>query len=274
MIRNVLDDRVISKFTSFVLTGGEFILHPRYKDILSLLEERKKRYILLSNGILADRIIDTVKEFNVKHVSISLDGTPETNQNVRGVDNYSSIVRIIDTLREDNMAVNIGYTVSPWNTRKDLEYVMQFCTDHGASLTAGYYCNVEYYDAKGQMPELYSADDLLSDRYHALHSLWASDCLNMPCLSIALKPVIRPNGDVELCEPKQIKLGNLYQETLSKIWNGKKARSLQRQYKNCNACWYDSQRQCDIDAIATMRRFIPASLLDRIFGKYDWNKIC
>jgi MoaA/NifB/PqqE/SkfB family radical SAM enzyme len=273
IFERILSDRVIARITWFILTGGEFILHPKYEEILSLFNDRQKHYILLSNGLLVDRLVKAVREFEVKHLSLSLDGSPETYRRIRGVDGYSCVEKVLEELKEDDVRVEIGYTVSPWNTREDLLHVIGFCQKHRVSLSVGYYCNIEYYDVTKPAERLYNVDDIINQSYHRLYPLWASRDLRMPCLSIFVRPVIRPNGDVELCEPRQIKLGNLHEKGLGEIWRSKRTRRLQQENIRCAACWHDAQRLCDISVIAATKLLLPPALMNRVLSGYDWEKI-
>jgi radical SAM protein with 4Fe4S-binding SPASM domain len=132
---------------------------------------------------------------------------------------------------------------------------------------------MEYYDALKHDEILYTADDLINHPYHRLYPLWVSGKLKMPCLGIFLRPVIRPNGDVDICEPLQIKLGNLYEQNLEAIWRNKRTRMLQKRNFSCNGCWHDAQRLCDIHAISAFKSLVPTPVLNRIFGKSDWRRI-
>lgn len=273
MIKKILEDKVITRYSSFILTGGEFILHPKYREILSLFNQYKNFYILLSNGLLPDRLINTVREFRVKNLSISLDGCPETYRKIRGVDGYSCVERVVKELKDDDLRLSIGYTVSPWNIRDDLLHVINFCSKYRVDLNIGYYCNMEYYDITKPADKLYRVDDLANHPYHRLYPQWSSGNLDMPCMSIFLRPVVRPNGDVELCEPKQIKLGNLHEQSLGEIWLSDRTRELQRKYLHCNACWHDAQRGCDIYVTSILKSFVPSSLAGVILNGYNWQKI-
>lgn len=273
IVRRILKSKALSRYSGFILTGGEFILHPEHKEILSHLNASGKHYILLSNGLLPEKLIEIVREFAVKHVSLSLDGSPETYRKIRGVDGYSRVQETVERLKDDNIRVSIGYTISPWNSRSDLLHVMQFCTKHAVNLSVGYYCSVDYYDIGKYDGGLYSADDLIEHPYHKLYPLWAAGNLNMPCLSIFLKPVIRPNGDVDMCEPLGIKLGNLNEQSLEEIWHNRRTELLQKRNFSCNGCWHDAQRLCDISAISTFKSVIPTPALDRTLGKSDWRTV-
>jgi MoaA/NifB/PqqE/SkfB family radical SAM enzyme len=273
IIRKILRSKVISKYSTFILTGGEFILHPKHEEIISLLNEYGNKYILLSNGLLPDHVVKIVRKFKVPHLSLSLDGPSDTYIRTRGVDGYSKVVRILQELQGDDVRLSIGYTVSPWNTREDLLHVMKLCEKYNVGLSVGYYCQMEYYDIEAQMNKPYSVEDLMAGPYHSLYPSWISGNLKMPCFSIFLRPVIRPNGDVELCEPLQIKLGNLYTDSLEEIWQRKNTRALHRRYVQCNKCWHDAQRTCDLRIFSVLKTFVPTSLIKMLLPEDDWKKI-
>jgi MoaA/NifB/PqqE/SkfB family radical SAM enzyme len=200
---------------------------------------------------------------------------------MRGVDGYSCVEKVVDELRDDDVDIYLNFVVSPWNTREDLKHVIEFCKKHGAYLQAGFYENIEYFDTTRRAGHLYRIDDLLTSPplhskphpYFGLYTHWASGNLKIPCFNVLLRPVIRPNGDVELCEGKIVKLGNLYEKSLGEIWHSKRTAQLQRRYIRCNACWSDGQRAMDIRVASIFKTFIPSRLLNVTFGKCDWDKI-
>jgi MoaA/NifB/PqqE/SkfB family radical SAM enzyme len=273
VVRKILCSRVLLKSSSIILAGGEFILHPEFDKILSLLNESGRDYTLLSNGLLVDRLVKVVREFGVKRLTMSLDGSAETYRRVRGVDGYSRVEKVVEELKGDDVHIGIGYTISPWNSRTDLLHVMDFCVRNAVNLHVGYYCNMEYYDVCGHSGDLYSINDLIDHPYHRLYPMWASGNLKMPCVSISLRTVIRPNGDVDLCEPLQIKLGNLYEQDLEVIWLSQETRKLQKSNFFCNGCWHDTQRLCDFQAISALKSFVPPLVMNKLFGKSNWGRI-
>jgi MoaA/NifB/PqqE/SkfB family radical SAM enzyme len=273
IIRKILHSKVISKYSTFILTGGEFILHPKHEKIISLLNESGNGYILLSNGLLPDQVIKIVRKFKVPHLSLSLDGPPDTYIRTRGVDGYSKVVRILQELQDDDVRLSVGYTVNPSNTREDLLHVIKLCRKYNVGLSVGYYCRMEYYDAKTQMNNLYTVEDLIAGSYHTLYRSWVSGNLKMPCFSIFLRPVIRPNGDVEICEPLQIKLGNLQKDSFEEIWHRKNTLALQKDHVQCNQCWHDAQRTCDLRIFSILRTFVPTALIKMLLPTDDWKKI-
>lgn len=279
LVKRILQDKVITRHTSFCIAGGEPLLHPDCREILTLF--RGRDYLFLSNAILADRLISLVRECGIKRLSLSLDGPPETDRKIRGASGYSCVEKVVDELKDDDIDIYVNFTVSPWNTREDFKHVIEFCKQHRVHLFVGYYENMEYFDTTTPAGHLYKITDLItcppfganSHPYFNLYSHWASGNLKMPCFGVFLKPVIRPNGDVELCEGKRIKLGNLHEKSLGEIWHSKRTAELQRKYVRCNACWSDGQRASDLRVASLLKTFIPSKLLNMAFGKCDWDRI-
>lgn len=281
IIKNILNDKVITKFSSFIIAGGEPILHPRFKEIMPLFQGRK--YLFLSNGLLPDKLVEAVREFKIERLSLSLDGSPETYKKVRGIDGYSKVEKVVQELKSDEVGIYIFFVVNPWNTKKDLINVREFCKKNGVQLFIGYYQNIPYYETTrhARASDLYDPNDALTcpplpsnpHPYFRLYNKWSRGNLKIPCFSVFLRPSIRANGDVDLCEGKASRLGNLYEQTLEEIWASRKTRDLQRRFFSCTSCWLDDQKCKDIAISSIMRSFFPLALLNRVFGKYDWEDI-
>jgi len=269
-IRKTLNDRAITNNTFFLLTGGELLLHPELEEILSLF--RGHNYVLLTNALMVERLTEVVRKYDVKRISISLDGSEETYKKVRGVDGYSSVERAIRELRHDTR-IRIDYVISPWNSRKDLIHVMKFCEKYQIELGAEYYTDMEYLEIDRPPGHLYDVSDLIDHPYHRLYQEWVEGNLKMPCLSIFAKPSVRPNGDVMLCDQKEVVLGNLHKESLGEIWSSKRTLGIQRQYISCNSCWSDCSRLFDLEILSWAKTFMSRRLLQRVFPDYDWSII-
>jgi len=76
--RQILASDVISKDTYFELTGGEFLDHPRYEEILALFSEGGYDYMMLTNGMYPDQAIEAVRKYKVPNLYMSLDGLGDT----------------------------------------------------------------------------------------------------------------------------------------------------------------------------------------------------
>lgn len=272
LIEDIISDT--TKKININITGGEAILHPKIDEILQLLYEQNRTYTLFSNGILADKLIKTCREFNVKNLVISCDGPKETYKRVRGIDNYDNIVKIVNELK-DEIKISIDYTVSPLNTREDLVKVKDFCDMNGIYLGVGPYDNIEYFDTTMQKQKLYDVSGLAAypvDKLIQLYNDWIDGGIKLPCYSIRFSCAILPDGSVLMCQAKKIILGNLNELSLSEIWDSNSTKEIHRKHKNCNGCWILCQRSYDVGLIAIMVHFLPKKLLNDIIGNYDWDK--
>lgn len=254
-----------TKGVTFRITGGEFLLHPKYKEILSLANKYNIDYQLFSNGFLADRLIETIHQFKVKELAMSCDGIGQKYKEIRGIDNFKNIVKIIDKLK-DETNITLNYTISPFNTKSDLKQVIEFADTKRVKLVIGVFNNLEYFDVNiNQGFEAYnldgiSADCLLTSRYFEnkyieLYNRWLKGEYDIPCLNIRSQIAVYPNGEVHLCEGRNIVLGDLNKESLKNIWNSEKTIQLQKQNKKCNACFLTCQRPIDVFINSTPLKF-------------------
>jgi len=254
---NIIDDLLknLNKKITFTITGGEFLLHPKYKEILQKFDGYK--CILLSNGILADRLIDVVREFKVKEIGVSCDGIGKRYEEIRGVDNFHNIQRIAQELKNETKIV-LNYTISPFNTKKDLIEVINFCNIEKVDLIIGVYNRPEYFSTKVNFAKAYCLSDVkinsgvlmypkfFVNMYIRLYNKWLKGEYKIPCLNIRSQTVIYPNGDVCLCEGKQVVLGNLNKSSFSEIWDSKKTIKTQQDNRGCNNCFMICQRPADV----------------------------
>lgn len=273
IFRDIVSDTTNKVYIN--VTGGEPLLHPEIGEILQCLSDQKRPYTLFSNGILADKLIGTCREFNVKNLIISCDGPKETYKRVRGMDNYDNIVRIVNELK-DEVNIAIDYTVNPLNTREDLVKVKDFCDMHAIYLGVGPYDTPDFFDTIMAKQKLYDVGGLAAypvDKFIRLYNDWIDGNIRLPCYSIRFSCAILPDGSVLMCQAKKIVLGNLNELSLSEIWDSNRTKEIQRKYKNCNGCWMLCQRSYDVGLAIIMRHFVPKRILNTAFGNYDWAKI-
>ncbi len=88
LIEKAVEEAVPLGLTSIKLTGGEPLLHPRFREIVSLLASRKLKIMMETNGTLLDaglaRFLREADAFGT--VSVSVDGaSASTHDAMRGV---------------------------------------------------------------------------------------------------------------------------------------------------------------------------------------------
>ena len=95
-----------------LLTGGEPSLHPNLSEIIELCQPHFKSISVNTNG-LNSSWIDKCHWNNI-HVQISLDGTRELHNKIRGngtIDVYKNILCTIDKLNQKGISYSISTTV-------------------------------------------------------------------------------------------------------------------------------------------------------------------
>lgn len=265
IIRELLDDRNVDP-DSFLIEGGEALLHPKIEEILPLFKNR--RYIFLSNGLLPERLKELVEKFAIPHVAISLDGKRKTYKKIRGVDGYDKVLRSI-TLLKGKTNLGLAYTITPWNDLNDFSHVKRICKKNKIPLFLSIFANMEYMGQNRPEIPVDPYFDQNENLYIAHYNDWVKGKVKIPCFFMRVASVIHPNGDVVLCQRKSLVLGNLYKRSFSQIWNSKKTIAIQKKHQRCNLCWTSSHRSFDIKLVKILDKFFPRLTVKKIIGDYQ-----
>lgn len=281
-IKEIVESSVVSKNTVIGLEGGEFILHPEADQILEFLSKKHPCYDLLSNCVQPEKIIQAVRKYSPKRLFISLDGTPETHNEIRGADLYDKVIRTIEECKTF-VPVSVMFTLTPFNNFQDLEHVAGICLKYDVDMRIGIYNNMQYFDTSVSSVEAGTLDYKVYDipekvkkfaenfDFLSLYTEFRQGNLFLHCRSIRDSIVIYPGGDVPLCQNKHIVLGNIFEESLSNILNKKETRLTHKHHKNhCNECWVNFHRKYDIVFYRTLEKLLPKRLIGLFTGKYYW----
>lgn len=279
-ILGLMDNRCISRHTKVGLEGGEFLLHPQSRDIISWFSENHPNFDLLSNCLKPDSLIETVKKTPPIRLYISLDGTAETYKSMRGKDGYDNVIKVIEALKS-TVPISVMYCVSPFNSMEDLAHVAEVCKFHGVDLRVGVYSDIKFFDTEedayqaeslGKIPEILKEFEENYD-YLVLYDQWKAGNLVLPCKSILDSIVVLPNGDVPICMNLDLNLGNIHQNTLDEIIAQKETvDTLKHHHDNCNKCWINFHRKYDLILYRNLERFFPRGLNSKMFGYYQWSE--
>lgn len=103
--------------SSFILSGGEPLLHSRFGDVLGLLKRHRRFATVCTNGLRMDRWIDAIEGNPYGTFLISLDGERETNDLQRGAGVWQQVIESIELLQGLRRPpfVAIQFTVMPRN---------------------------------------------------------------------------------------------------------------------------------------------------------------
>ena len=101
------------------LTGGEPLLHPKFKEILLLALSNFEKVNILSNGVLFNEEIFAIIKNNIDKISvqISIDGcSEETNCKIRQTKNsWKKSLNTLLKLQEYGIPYRVGYMITPEN---------------------------------------------------------------------------------------------------------------------------------------------------------------
>lgn len=293
MVEKVLSDRAVTPQTRMGLEGGEFLLHPEYEKILDLLVQKHTGFDLLSNCMLPEKLTKTVEKYllplqSQKHplrLFISLDGTEAAHDHLRGMKgSYANVLKIIESFHQ-KLPVSVMFTLTPFNSLADLQHVIDVCKKSVLDLRVGIYNNMQYFETKVSS----SASDTSLDYaissippsvkefeenydFMLLYHHYRRGNLRLTCNSIKDSIVVYPNGDIPLCQNKEIVLGNLHEETLSQIINKKDTRQLHTQCRHCNDYWINFHRKYDIVLYRNLERIFGKPLVQMALGNYHWSE--
>ncbi|MDR0744094.1 MAG: radical SAM protein [Tannerella sp.] len=283
-IKKLLNSRSICKNTSIGLEGGEFMLHPQAEAIMEYLYRHHPKFDLLSNGVHTEKLISLVRKYTPARVYISLDGKPETHDYMRRVKGlYPKVIRVIEELK-DTAPLSVMFTLTPFNTFEDLRHVASVCRMNRVDMRIGIYNNMEYFQTKEQASEdvsslNYRIEDIPSvvkefdENYDfmMLYHLYRNHEVKLSCNSIKDNIVIYPNGDVPLCQNKQIILGNINNESLDAIMAKESTLTYHRNFHQCNECWINFHRKYDIVLYRNLEKVLPRRVICKLLGDYSWS---
>jgi len=279
-ILGLMENRCISKHTQVGLEGGEFLLHPQSRDIISWFHTHHPNFDLLSNCLKPDQLIEVVKKTPPSRLFISLDGTAETYRYMRGKDGYEKVIQVLESLHKI-LPISVMYCASPFNGMDDLKHVAEVCKRFAVDLRVGVYSNINFFDTQEeayQAEKMEAPPEILKEfsenhEYLLLYDEWKAGNLILPCKSILDSVVVLPNGDVPICMNLDVNLGNIHNHSLDEILAQEEVRkTLNHHHDNCNGCWINFHRKYDIILYRNLERFFPKSAIRKMFGYYQWSE--
>ena len=278
-IFGLMENRCVTRSTKVGLEGGEFLLHPDSREIVSWFHKNHPNFDLLSNCLKPETVIETVKATPPARLFISLDGTEETYKEMRGKDGYPKVLQVIENLKSV-VPISVMYCISPWNTMEDLRHVAEVCKFHGVDLRVGIYSDIKFFDTtdpayqEAKLPEPPAILKEFKENYDyiMLYEQWRSGKLILPCKSILDSVVVLPNGDVPICMHLNDKLGNVHTHSLDEILAmDATVHTLNDKHDNCNGCWINFHRKYDLILFRQMEKFFPRAVVRKLFGYYQWS---
>ncbi len=129
-----------------------------------------------------------------------------------------------------------------------------------------------HHDFTNEIPEIIKE---FSENYDflVLYNEWRKGSLKMRCYSILDSLVILPNGDIPICQNLDLKIGNIFNQSLDEIFNGEKTQQIQAHYvHNCNQCWLNFHRKFDVILYRNLEKYFGRNITTKLFGYYQWEE--
>ena len=94
------------------LTGGEPLLIPNIKEYIEVVLKKADKMLLLTNGTMIDeKMVDYFKEKSNIRIQVSIDGTKEVHDNIRGKGSFDKAIRGINLLSKAEIPCSVACTI-------------------------------------------------------------------------------------------------------------------------------------------------------------------
>jgi len=254
-----LIDKLPSSLKNIDLTGGEPLLHHDFEVIVKMLIGRNCDIMVVTNGLVQlNKFRDLWKLPNLG-IRFSLDGMAEIHDTLRGIPgNYNKVLEQIEYLKSDrfhNIGLSATFSDANIDQISDLYRLSKQLEIQFGIMVVG---NSETYYKK--------SDHAINDVDKYAKRIWSimirelasfnikkwgrviymseliefikgkTKVLNCPAGSKSF--FMKPNGEVYLCNMKNILLGDLAKQTFDEIWYSESADKARRFAQNCTEpCW-------------------------------------
>lgn len=251
-----------SIFDSVSITGGEPTLRTDLAEVCSHVA--KNKIYLNTNGLMPERIQEVIERVGagMVNVTVSLDGTRDVHDEIRGVDCFDSAVETIKLCRKAGVDVTILTTISRYNIGNIpalMDYLKSegyFCKkgdvvfniarglEHAFNVdeTAGFYHNPRDDKTVLTLEELKTAYTTVKPYMANQNSVVWDYSIKMlsqhkklvACFAGNIEMVLHANGDVAACEyTKPFANVRNYDFNILKLWNSQPAETIRSKLCKC-----------------------------------------
>lgn len=242
------------------ITGGEPFCRKDIIELLSYLDTKPIRYSIYTNGILLEKYIDQLKNLqNLSCVRVSIDGTREVNDSIRGAGVFDKAISAVKLLESNNIPCQINFTISNTNY-KVLGALSEELIKEGikSKIHVGFIKiggrakhNIEncFVDEEAFEKQVIEIRECINSHTNIVEYVLLRPLYNriygnaIGCPGGRINFVIKSNGDVSPCgvlPEGALSCGNLLRNSFSEVWHHKnmeKVRQIPIQSK-CTKCKY------------------------------------
>ncbi len=114
-IQKILTEFEAMQGLRVLITGGEPLIHSRFKEINSILPAFFLRKILFTNGLLLNKKM--LGNLNVNEIQVSIDGMEKAHDSLRGKGTFRRAMRSINLAMDSGFEVSVSTMVHQKNLR-------------------------------------------------------------------------------------------------------------------------------------------------------------
>lgn len=236
--------------------GGEPLMYPDLFEVLERCRLLGVPVSMTTNGtLLDDGTAVRIKKSDLQSLTISIDGTKEYHEYLRGPDTFELARRGLEAALRAGLNTNLSFTVTAWNHENLFDYIGYFhrlgvkryylfrfaSTDAGGpsahfELDAGILLKVarEIARIRKNFPDVV----LVYEKIGFLDFMLSNGNARVSCNFANGTVTIQHDGSVVVCAAVQKTLGNIYRDGLDDIWKNISAEivSMSEPCMECNAC--------------------------------------
>jgi radical SAM protein with 4Fe4S-binding SPASM domain len=258
----IVDETKQLGFKNVDITGGELFLYERWYDFLMLLYKNDYEPYLTTKVPIGQKEVSLLKELGVEAIQVSLDSIfaedLETNLRV-GKQYHQKILNTINILDKNGIRIKIKSVLTKQifdieKIEKFIDYFKQFENVRVVELTApgvsNYKSNEEFLQYRLSFEQIQQMQELINKKINEVQFELSLDAnvytKELFCNSFENKKLrfykrarctgnersfyILPNGDVSICEElyfnKNLKLGNILNQSIMEMWESEQAKNL------------------------------------------------
>jgi radical SAM protein with 4Fe4S-binding SPASM domain len=105
-------------FGHITVTGGEPFIRKDFIELLDIFKLNKQHYSvgILTNGhFITKEVALNLKQLNLRYIQVSIEGTKETNDKIRGRGSYDKTINAIQILKKEKIRTLVSFTVHKFN---------------------------------------------------------------------------------------------------------------------------------------------------------------
>lgn len=244
-IRDLITELSENNVPKISISGGEPLLHPDIRAILSLAPEKQVDIQLITNGTLLEPYIDMLCREPWVNVQISIDGPESVHDRLRGQGAFKKTDQNIRELHRRGERWSLKCTLNSYNYDY-IEEIIQYGADNGAYIVSFSFLNVmgraalnadivlshlqqlKACDLLAELKKKY-ADQIQVDFPEISITKRCPFTSPLPADGVDLSPRITVQGNVYLCsmfDNPLFALGNLNDHSLMEILRSEKTQNV------------------------------------------------